>query len=134
MLEEPDIKAMIADYMEKGFLENIIDMFKHDKSLYPLIGDLMKDERMRVKLGITSLVETLTYEDHENILTSIPSVAGLLKDRNPVVRGDAAYLLGILGSSSALPYLKGTLGDENPEVREIVRESILEIEKRANNI
>jgi hypothetical protein len=32
---------MIADYMEKGFLENIIDMFKNDKSYYPFIGNLL---------------------------------------------------------------------------------------------
>jgi len=41
-----DIKMMIADYMEKGFLENIVDMFKHDRSLSPLIADLMRDERI----------------------------------------------------------------------------------------
>ncbi len=32
---------LIADHMESGFLENIIDMFRHDKSLYPLIGELI---------------------------------------------------------------------------------------------
>ena len=54
-----ELKTMIADYMEKGFLENIIDMFKHDKTLYLFIGELMTDERVRVRLGMSALVETL---------------------------------------------------------------------------
>jgi len=66
---------MIADYMEKGFLENIIDMFKHDKGLYPLIGELMTDERMRVRLGISALVETLAKEDRNTIAGAIREIA-----------------------------------------------------------
>lgn len=134
MAEGPDIKILIADYMERGFLENIIDMFRHDKGLYPLIGELMKDERVRVRLGIAALVETLTEEDPENILGSIPSIAGLLRDQNPVIRGDAAYLLGMIGHPDALPFLVEAAEDGNSEVREIVRESIEEIGKRMNRI
>jgi hypothetical protein len=36
--EHFNMKTMIADYMEKGFLDNIIDMFKHDKSLMNMSG------------------------------------------------------------------------------------------------
>lgn len=130
MTEDLDLKIMIADYMEKGFLENIIDMFKHDRSLYPLMGDLMTDGRVRVRLGISALVETLARDDPENILSSIPSISGLLKNQNPTVRGDAAYLLGIIGHRDAMPYLIEALKDQNGDVREIVIEAMEEIEKR----
>lgn len=125
-----DLKVMIADYMEKGFLENIIDMFRHDKSFYPLIGDLMKDERMRVRLGISALVETLAKEDPDNIADSVPGIAVLLQDENATMRGDAAYLLGIIGHREAVPLLREALKDENGSVREIAREAIEEIEAR----
>jgi len=62
-----ELKTMIADYMEKGFLENIIDMFRHDGSLYSLVGELMTDERVRVRLGMSALVETFKKEAPENI-------------------------------------------------------------------
>jgi len=39
---------MIADFMQKGFLENMIDMFKHDTSLYSITGDLLRDERRKL--------------------------------------------------------------------------------------
>src|SRR3972149_9119751 len=126
-IDPSDIKTMIADYMEKGFLENIIDMFKHDRSLYPLIGDLMTDERVRVRLGISALVETLAEKDPDTIVNSIPGIAGLFKGKNPTIRGDAAYLLGIIGHPDALPYLENVLEDENADVREIAREAIEEI-------
>lgn len=125
-----DIKSMIADYMEKGFLENIIDMFKHDKSLYPLIGELMTDERMRVRLGMSALVETLAKEDRNAIAGAIPGIADLLRNENPTTRGDAAYLLGIIGQRDAMPFLREALKDENGSVREIAKEAIEEIESR----
>jgi hypothetical protein len=128
MPEEFDMKAMIADYMEKGFLENIIDMFKHDRGLYTLIGELMKDGRMRVRLGVSALVEALAKEDTENISGAIHGIAGLLKDENPTLRGDAAYLLGVTGLRDAVPFLVNASEDENASVREIVREAIEEIE------
>jgi HEAT repeat protein len=127
MSDEIDMKTMIADYMEKGFLENIVDMFKRDRGLYPLIGDLMKDDRMRVRLGISALVETLAKEDAENITAAIPSIAGLLNNQNPTIRGDAAYLLGITGNRDAIPFLSEALRDEHHEVRDIAREAIDEI-------
>ena len=130
MAEEVDIKAMIGDYMDKGFLENIIDMFKHDKSFYPLVGDLIRDERMRVRLGITALVEALAKEDPVNILSSISGLASLLKNENPVVRGDAAYLLGVIGHPDAIPFLEDASGDDRAEVRDIARESLEEIKTR----
>ncbi len=115
---------MIADYMEKGFLENIIDMFKHDKGLYSIIGDILEDERSRVRLGTVALVETLKETDFDHIVTAIPGIVRLLKNRNPTIRGDTAHLLGIIGHKDALPFLLEASDDENEMVKEIIEESI----------
>ncbi len=126
------MKTMIADYMEKGFLENIIDMFRHDSSLYRLTGELMKDERMRVRLGISALVETLAKEDPDSVTMSIPGIASLLSDGNATTRGDAAYLLGIIGHPDCVPFLREAAGDGNESVRQIAREAIEEIEAKGD--
>ncbi len=125
--EDFDLKKMIADYMEGGMLDNIADMYKHDQALYAYIGDFMRDERMRVRIGVTALIEILKKEDPEHIHKAIPSVLPLLKDQNPVVRGDAANLLGIIGERESLPFLEEMLSDEDQNVRTIVKESIDEI-------
>jgi HEAT repeat protein len=118
---------MLADYMEKGFLDNIVDMFKHDKSYYPLIGEMLGDERSRVRIGTVALVETLKSEDADNILLAIPGIAKLLQDTNVTIRGDAAYLLGIIGHKGALPFLVNARDDEHDLVRESIEEAIEEI-------
>ena len=79
---------LIADHMENGFLENIIDMFRHDRGLYLLIGELIQDERVRVRVGITALMEELKKTDAENVSLSVPSLLPLLSHAEPVVRGD----------------------------------------------
>jgi HEAT repeat protein len=127
--ETESILKMIADHMENGFLENIIDMFKHDKIYYPLIGDLLGDERSRVRVGTVALVETLKTEDADHILQAIPGVAELLKKPNATIRGDAAYLLGIIGHKDAIPFLEVASHDENELVRETAEEAIEAIKK-----
>jgi hypothetical protein len=124
--ESQDLKKMIADYMEGGYLDNIIDMFRHDESLYGCVGELMTDERMRVRIGATALMEALR-EESENVGKAVPYVLPLLKDENPVTRGDAAYLLGIIGDKDTIPYLEGMLRDKDRNVSLIAKEAIDDI-------
>jgi HEAT repeat protein len=126
--EQTDVKKMIADYMEGGYLDNIIDMFRHDGKLYTYVGELLADDRMRVRIGITALLETLTTEDPENVRKSIPNILPLLQNQNPVIRGDAAYLIGLIGNSEDIPALQKLIEDENENVRSIVSEAIHDIQ------
>lgn len=114
--------------MESGFLENIIDMFKHDRELYSLIHRLMSDERSRVRLGTVALVEALREKHFDIIVRTIPAIAGLLKDPNPLIRADAAYLLGVIGHGDAIQYLKEAVEDESVPVKQIILESIADLE------
>lgn len=122
-----DLRTMIADYMEKGFLENIIDMFKHDNTLYALIGELIQDERIRVRIGITALMEELKAQDAGNLSKAAPNILPLLALKDPMLQGDAANLLGIIGDKSAIPFLEKALADENQDVRLLAKEAIEEI-------
>lgn len=115
---------MLTDYMEGGFLENIIALFRKDESLLPLIGEMLGDERGRVRLGTIALVETLMTEQPDTVLTAIPGIAKLLNHPNPTIRGDAAHTLGIIGHKDALTFLTEAARDENEMVRQIVQESI----------
>ena len=120
------MKKMIADYMENGFLGNIVDMFKHDKTLYLLIGELMSDERSRVRIGTVALVEILKKNYYHDISIAIHGIAKLLKNPNTTIRGDAAYLLGIIGHKDALPFLSEAFNnkEEHEMVKETIKESI----------
>ncbi len=124
---QSDLQQMIADHMENGFLENIIDMFRHDSSLYDLVGTLIQDERVRVRIGITALMEELKRLDPEQIVRAEKNLLPLLAHSDAVARGDAANLLGIIGNRSSLPFLEQCLLDIHEGVRTIAREAIAEI-------
>lgn len=127
--DQPLIK-LIADHMENGFLENIIDMFRHDSNLYSLIGSLIQDERVRVRMGITALMEELRKLDAGHIAGAVPGLLPLLTHAESFLRGDAANLLGIIGDKDVIPCLEKLLMDENPDMRLIAKEAIEDILKR----
>jgi len=126
-MTDDELKQMVLDHMELGLLENIIDMFRADTALFPLITDMLQDERMRVRLGATALVEELQATHPALLVEQIPALGELLKFQNPTVRGDAAYVLGLLKNGKAIPYLEAASEDENASVREVILEAISEI-------
>ncbi len=121
------LRQTIADYMEKGFLENIIDMFRYDPSLYSMIGDLIRDSRIRVRIGTTALMEELAETDAEGAKSALGVLLPLLKDKNPTTRGDAAYLVSLIIGKDAISYLKPLLNDPVQEVSLLVKEIINEL-------
>jgi HEAT repeat protein len=132
--EQSDLKKMIADYMEGGFLDNIIDMFRHDGNLYTYAGELLTDERMKVRIGITALLETLKTEDPKKVRKAIPYILPLLQNQNPVIRGDAAYLIGLIGNIDDIPELQKLTEDENENVRSIVIEAMHDIQSNHSSL
>lgn len=111
---------VIGDFLELGHVENIVAMFKQDKSLYALTGDLLRDERFAVRLGIGVLFEELAVTHPKEISLAIPSLLPLLQEQNPILRGEGATILGIIGSRDALKQLAELKDDPDFQVREIV--------------
>ena len=100
-MEENEMRAMLIEYMEKGFLDNIIAMFRQDQSLYRFIADMIGDEQIRVRLGATALVEELVGEHREGLDAAVPGLIALLKHDNPTIRGDALSVLGTIRALAA---------------------------------
>jgi HEAT repeat protein len=129
----PGFVKMIADYMEEGLLDNIVSMLKADKTQYPVIGELIADERIRVRLGATALVEILAEREPESIeLLAVPSILKVLNHENPTIRGDAANLLAIAGSKEAVSALLAAAlhEEQNQGVRETLSDALDAIAKK----
>jgi HEAT repeat protein len=127
-MQDHEMKTMLIEYMGKGFLENIIALFKEDRSLYRFLAAMLGDDNLRVRLGATALVEELAAEHREELRSAVPGVIELLRHENPTVRGDAASALGIIRDPSAVGALRVCLHDVHPGVREVARDALLEIE------
>ena len=119
-----DMLQVIGDFLELGHVENIVTMFKQDGSLYNLTGDLLRDERFTVRLGIAVLFEELAVIRPNEISLAIPSLLPLLQEQNPILRGEAATILGIIDSKAALKQLVKLKDDPDFQVREIVTDII----------
>lgn len=119
-----DLLKIIGDFLELGHVENIVAMFKQDTSLYSLTGDLIRDERFSVRLGTAVLFEELVAMRPDETSLAIPFLLPLLQEENPLLRGEAATILGIIGSPDALQHLRQLANDPDPQVREIITDII----------
>ena len=120
---------VIADFLEQGLVENIVIMFKRDTSLYSLSGKLISDERFSVRLGTAVLFEELVLLKLQEVNLAIPALLPILKHGNPLFRGEAATILGIIGSPDALKHLKQLIDDPDPRVRELISDILKENRK-----
>ena len=127
-MQDHEMKAMLIEYMDSGFLENIIALFKQDSSLYRFVADMLGDENLRVRLGATALVEELVGSHRDELRAAVPGIIELLKHENPTLRGDAASVLGTIKDPSAIDALRACLDDVHPGVREVARDALSEIE------
>ncbi len=121
---------MVADYMEAGFLDNIVEMLRRNYAPFTLIPHLMNDERSRVRMGAVALIETLADEFPEEISALVPDVARTLQSPVPNVRGDGAYALGIIRDPRGLPFLEAARDEPVEPVRLVIEETITELSQR----
>ncbi len=126
-MHHEEMKEMLVDYMGRGFLDNIIALFRQDANVYPFIADMLGSESIRVRLGTMALVEELVKEHRPDLQASVPGLIGLLRHENPTIRGDAASMLGIIKDKAAERALQESLKDGNPEVREAARDALAEM-------
>jgi len=115
-----DLCKVIGDFLELGHVENIVSMFRQDSKLYGLTGDLLRDERFAVRLGVAVLFEELAIVKPHEVPLAIPVLLPLLKETNPILRGEAATILGIIGGDEAMENLQVLRNDPDQQVLEIV--------------
>ena len=128
-----DLVKVIGDFLELGHVENIVAMFKQDRSLYSLTGDLLRDERFAVRLGVAVLFEELAVIKPADLRLTIPVLLPLLEETNPILRGEAATILGIIGGQEAIGNLQILQNDPDQQVLEIVTD-ILRQQKTSNTL
>lgn len=131
--DDIDLVKVIGDFLELGHVENIVAMFKQDRSLYSLTGDLLRDERFAVRLGVAVLFEELAVIKPADLRLTIPALLPLLEETNPILRGEAATILGIIGGQEAIDSLQTLQNDPDQQVLEIVTD-ILRQQKTSNTL
>jgi HEAT repeat protein len=120
-VSDQELKKVIADFLDQGHVENIVAMFRREAKYYEWIGELLSDERFSVRLGISVLLEELQEIQPDKLTLAIPSLVKLLYVEEPLIRGEAVSVLGIIGTKEALTEIHHLYNDPNPQVREMVQ-------------
>lgn len=126
-VSDAELKKVIADFLEMGHIENIVSMFRQDPQYFKWSGDILKDERFNVRLGMTVLFEDLKEIQPDELSRAVPSLLPLLENENALIRGEAVSLLGIIGTPEARILIKAKQNDPSPQVREMVKMVLEEI-------
>lgn len=114
-----ELIKVIGDFLEMGHVENIMAMFKQDTGLYRLCGEILRDERFTVRMGMAVLFEEMAAIRPEEVPLAIPALKPLLTDETPWYRGEAVNLLGFIATPEALDLVASMQNDPEPQVREI---------------
>ena len=125
MTKAPSSEEMIqtiADFIELGHVENIVSMFKQEKDYYQYTGHLIRDERFMARMGLAVLFEELAVARPQDVLLAVPSLLPVLQEEKPYLRGDAATLLGIIGTEEAREQIRKLLNDPDAQVKEIAED------------
>lgn len=123
---DAELLTVISDFLEKGLAENIVAMFKKEPELHRLTGELLRDERFIVRMGVAILYEELAASRPAEIAMAIPALEPLLTDRVGYIRGEACTVLGIINSAEARILLATMAADPDPQVREIVADCLVD--------
>ena len=121
-VSDAELKKVIADFLEMGHVENIIAMFMQEPRYYEWTGDLLRDERFAVRLGMSVLFEELKAQQSEELHRAEHSLITALASEQSWVRGEALSVLAIIGSEAALAQVRRHLDDPAPEVAEVAKD------------
>ena len=124
--EQADLLTVIGDFLEMCHVENIMAMFKQDASLYALSGELLRDERFMVRMGMAVLFEEMKAIRPQEVALAIPALLPILAEETPWMRGEAVNLLAIIGTPEAMAYIKPLADDPEPQIREMVADILEE--------
>ncbi len=119
-VSDQELKQVIADFLDQGHVENIVAMFRREPKYYGWTGEILSDQRFSVRLGVSVLFEELQTIQPERLPLAIPSLIKLLDSEQPLLRGEAVSLLGIIGTKPAMAAIDRLANDPNPQVREMV--------------
>ncbi|MEW6220843.1 MAG: HEAT repeat domain-containing protein [Thermodesulfobacteriota bacterium] len=121
-ISQAELVRVIADVLEMGHVENVVAMFKEDPALHLLVGDLIRDQRYMVRLGVAVLFEELVAARPAEAAQAVPALIPLLAEEDPFLRGEAATVLGIIGGPLALAAVARLTADPDPQVALIAQE------------
>lgn len=125
-----DRAEQFAIWLLEGQLKSVLAVVERiPKALADLLPIIANPEaNLNVRFGASAVLER--YAGKPALQALIPALGMLAGHGDARVRADVCHLLGLSGSADALKYLEARRDDPDAEVREIVVESIEELQTK----
>jgi glutaredoxin len=119
--------AYYLDRLDNRELDAVEQALHGDPSdLCELIASLKdKDMPMVVKIGIGAVVES--FAGHEALTGCLKTLEALSNSDDPGLRADIAHYLSFINMPESIAILQGMRSDADPNVQEIVEDSLQEL-------
>jgi HEAT repeat protein len=105
----------------------VVDRFpKALADLLPIVAN--PDANLNVRFGASAVLER--YAGSTALRALVPALGMLAGHGDARVRADACHLLGLSGSPDAIDYLEARQDDPDAEVREMVADSLVELQNK----
>ena len=117
-------------WLLEGQLKSVIAVVERlPKALADLLPIVANPEaNLNVRFGASAVLER--YAGTPVLQALVPTLGMLASHGDARVRADACHLLGLSGASAAIKYLAARRDDPDAEVREIVAESLEELQTK----
>ncbi len=110
--------------LSDGQAAKVIEHINKDNNALSAILELLGDPAtvLSTRIGIGVIMEE--YAGTELLKKHIPELTKLAEHNDPRIRADALHYLGLTHNQSAIPVLQQHSDDSDPEVREVVADSL----------
>ena len=123
---------LVADFdflLSDGQVNKVIESLQKDESGISAIMTLLGDNGtvLSTRIGIGVVFEE--FAGSPMLKKLIPDLGKLTKNEDVRIRADSVHYLGMTSDTSAVAFLKAAANDEDKEIREIVSDSLEELEE-----
>jgi len=123
-LSDEGIEKYITEELEAGHLAAIEHLIRRHPDWLRICLSIVADMEspIQARIGLGAVFEGL--QGDPMLQAVVPALSQLTQHKDPRVRGDACYYLGLSGANAARTALTKSEQDPDPEVREIAREAL----------
>lgn len=127
-VSDAELLSVIKDFLEMGYVENIVAMFYQEPRYLEWTGAVLDDERFNVRLGVSVLFEELQARKCSHLDRAVDSLKKLLDSDQSLLRGEALSVLAIIDGPELGGIARRMSRDDDPQVREIAADIIETLE------
>lgn len=122
-----DMAAYFEELMTSGEISKVQQIVEDKPQQIHTLFDIMANDQssLSARIGVGAIIEQLAGS--KILISHIDELGKYISDKNPRIRNDTCYYLGLSQHSDAEKFITPLLNDDDKDVRETAKEALEEI-------